>query len=71
MNLNSLFDSRVDVVFTWVFTEHEIDRESSTGDDEDGHIAEKISKLARIHRGGSDDKFQILSTTHNLNRHSL
>lgn len=66
MDLNSLFDSRVDVVFARVLTEHQINGESSTGDDENGHITKKVGEFRRVHRGRCDDQFQILSATHNL-----
>lgn len=67
MDLNSLFDSRVHVVLAGILTEHEIHGESSTWDNEDRHIAEKVGKLGRIHGGRCYDEFQILSAAHDLN----
>jgi hypothetical protein len=70
MDLNGLFDSGIDVVLTRIFGEHQVDRERSTGDDENGHVAEEIGEFGRIHRGRSDDQLQILATSYHLNEMS-
>jgi len=71
VDLNGLFNRRVYVVLTWVLTEHEIHRESSTGNDENRNIAEKIGKFGRVHRSRRNDQFQVLSTTDHLKLNSL
>ena len=68
MDLNGLFDSGIDVVFTRIFGEHQVNRERSTGDDENGHVAEEIGEFGRIHGGRSDDQLQILAASYHLKK---
>ena len=64
--MNSLFNSRVDVVFAGILAEHDVDGESATRDDEHGRVTEEIGKFRRIHRRRRHNQLQVLTTTHHL-----
>ena len=70
MNLNRLFHRGVDVIFDRSFAEKRFDGKRPTGNDEDRHVAEEVAELLRIHRGGRDDQFQILTARHDFTQKS-
>ena len=55
MNLNGLFDSSIDIIFTRILAEHDVDWESSAGNRVNRRVAKEISELGRVHCGRSDN----------------
>ena len=43
-----------------------VDGEGPSGNGEDWDVAEEVAELLRVHRGGSDDEFEILASTHHV-----
>ena len=61
MDLNGLFDGRIDIIFDARLTEERFDWKCSSRDNEDRHVAEEITEFLRVHRRRCDNQLQILT----------
>ncbi len=68
VDLNGLFNSRIDVVHHRRLAELDIHREGSAGNVEDGAIAEELRELVCVHGSRSDDQLEVVAPTDNLQR---
>ena len=70
MDLESLFDGSLYIIFYGRFGPHEVDGESSTGNVINGDAAEKVRKFPSVHGGGSDNKFEVVPPPHDVSQNS-
>lgn len=66
MNLQDLLDGAIDIVLTWGFTMINLDRERTSWNRICRRIPKELRKLLRIHRGRSNDQFEITSSRQDL-----
>ena len=61
MDLHGLFDGRIDVVLDGGLGEEDLDGKGAAGYEEDGHEAEELRELVRVHGGRRDDELEVLA----------
>jgi hypothetical protein len=66
MNLQSLFDCRIDVIFDGVATEEYLDRESAARNVEHRNIAKEHGELFRVHCRRGYNQFEVLASRDHL-----
>ena len=62
MDLQYLLDGAVYVVLAWRLGMEDFNGEGSTRDGEDGGVAIKVGEFLSVHRGRSDNQFEVSST---------